>query len=554
MRIYDAKIYLKDNIRKEDCVQMFEKWIKGSKQYPCQDLFVPKNQYDDFTYEKENVHFSVKYYEDDMVSITACRFENDDTNGKWTVSVIFFKERNEKPYILVQLEYDGDQRLPSYNRPYIVKLVLEQGWIDSEKYLSFSHQRYGCGDKHYFTATEKDLDKLAEIITAKREYDLPLVYISYDHERKKYPLTDSQLEKLALELMGTAYVVKDPTDSRVRDKLSLRCKTWKVFKGRVGVYYPGIPDYVIYRWNYHLINLIKRDLWTTFEKKHTTREITWKTLVQVCDDTQLLESYNEEIRQVKMRLQEREKLLAFYQDSESHTILCSSGSNYEELLQERELVLKILERGLGWYESESRGRHLLQYVLNENKLMQCEKRIWENVDGRHVDKLNLDKTFEEIARKGDEILASVKKDMLKAEIQLSKYDGYVYLLKKPKNTEFFDGEVHDLVVTCLLEMKRLDEDFAPIVDKLLERNRFVGVGKKLMDEIREILSKEERVSVLKPLLEQKGFVFESSRSGGHHKGYFENSHYPIVLSNSPSDHRTSKNTASDILKKISIYK
>ena len=131
------------------------------------------------------------------------------------------------------------------------------------------------------------------------------------------------------------------------------------------------------------------------------------------------------------------------------------------------------------------------------------------------------------------------------------------MLKKSKAQEFFDGEQHDLVVSILTKALRdcdsANRDFELLSD-ILNENPIVGNGKGTLEKIKKIFSttdglKENDFSKLKEI----GFEFISDQN--HYKiRYKNNEKYQFTIYKTPSDYRGGKNMASDIIKKISVYK
>ena len=151
MKNYDAKIYLQKEINYQECVDLFLKWIHGSDKYTCDGLAKSSLDINErvleagYKYKNDNISLTIKHGVDSLgCSVTACQFINNDSKGKWIVSVVFFKGKDEDPYVLIQQDCDLNDiaTMININRPYLVTMILDNGWIDSACYKSFGGKEY----------------------------------------------------------------------------------------------------------------------------------------------------------------------------------------------------------------------------------------------------------------------------------------------------------------------------------------------------------------------------------------------------------------------------
>lgn len=120
-------------------------------------------------------------------------------------------------------------------------------------------------------------------------------------------------------------------------------------------------------------------------------------------------------------------------------------------------------------------------------------------------------------------------------------------------TEFYHGELNDLIITLLSQLQpKLNADTRQkdILDVFLEENELLGEGKEILNNIENAL-KDKSLQLRRSKLEKCGFTLET---GSHDKMYFHEPKYSFTLANSPSEHRSVDNMFSDIKKAISIYK
>lgn len=131
------------------------------------------------------------------------------------------------------------------------------------------------------------------------------------------------------------------------------------------------------------------------------------------------------------------------------------------------------------------------------------------------------------------------------------------LLKKANISEFYDGEQHDLVVTilqkalcsCGTEETRRNE----LLSALLKENSISGNGVETFEVVKRIFSNGEEMSP-QNIAELKKIGFEVVSESPHYKLVYKNSKYWFTVSKTPSDKRGGKNLASDITRRLSVYK
>lgn len=119
--------------------------------------------------------------------------------------------------------------------------------------------------------------------------------------------------------------------------------------------------------------------------------------------------------------------------------------------------------------------------------------------------------------------------------------------------DLYPGEQLDFVLSILRQVReRCAQDSRPrdIIDSLLELNQPVGRGEEILDKLNRIFSKgmpssDADIADLRAM----GFTYTPSRK--HPKLRFHQK-YMFVLSNTPSDVRTAKNTLSEINKCIAV--
>lgn len=126
-----------------------------------------------------------------------------------------------------------------------------------------------------------------------------------------------------------------------------------------------------------------------------------------------------------------------------------------------------------------------------------------------------------------------------------------------KEEEFYEAEIEDMILKILQDEKRkMDTDPNQkgwrkyhILTALLNDNSIIGKGKELENELKDILSRKDRIgSKDKKRLRELGFV---SRENKHNKLYFhDDDRYLITLGKTPSDSRAAANSATTAINTI----
>ena len=577
MKIYDAKIFLKPEISQEECINLFFFFFYNLKNYDSKGLARSYQEISGeiyskgYKYNNSNIMLSLKCAVDSQgCFVTACQLVNLDDTGEWTVSAVFFAANNEKPYVLVQQEckLHDESTLIKFHRPYIVTKIVDNGWIDSGAYCSFEGKQYCAKEakEHFFRVTKDDIDTVSNIMLGKGNNDIPVVYFSYDPINRKYGASYQKIEKLAKDLAGTAYVLLDPCTDKLIDLISLKTKKNKVFRGHIGIYSPG--DETVLRVNpqYHkedLISFINSIIWGQRAGRRTDRDITWQKILSVEEWDELIRIQTQEnlaLRQKIQGLQQKNKFLQFISQGKRVVSfpmqkICDTNVFLGE--EYRNYVIKALRRGLTYYtDVASRGHHLLHKLIKLNSPTEYIKFKYQNDEtGMMVPFAGEEKEFEYKLKELDRTKCELEREKYAVISKGSQYmiDTLCMICVPPEETEFFTDEFNDLILMCInKELAVADVREKTMLEDVLACNKMSASGRKKMGQVSEVIKRSAPwTAQVQKDLEREGFVFESSSK--HHRAYYKEKRYNVIFSNTASDFRTGENTASDIMKKISIY-
>ena len=131
------------------------------------------------------------------------------------------------------------------------------------------------------------------------------------------------------------------------------------------------------------------------------------------------------------------------------------------------------------------------------------------------------------------------------------------LLQKAEINEYFSGEQYDLIITVLtnaLQNYAKESRAYELLKEIIDANPLNGEGKEIFDRVKAIFSSGEGIKD-KELAELRGLGFEIISDNKHYKLVFKGDEKRwFTIAKTPSDDRSGKNLASDIIKRLSIYK
>lgn len=230
MLVFSTKIPLRQETTCAQWVSLFKEWVVNSKHYPfCESDFVgfDCNALEPIKISKEPFTFAITYYEDETVTLAACKLETITQGETWITQNVAYEEDGRK-YLLVQThcikkEYIGS--LPSPKTPYTVKLFIRNGM---------------CAPDGVFPITDKPIemceqyiDGCAQAMQGSGEGVMPIVYISHHY----WP-SEIDTKALARNLQGIAHVIVEP-DFETSQILREASHDNNVYGGYIGVYFPG---------------------------------------------------------------------------------------------------------------------------------------------------------------------------------------------------------------------------------------------------------------------------------------------------------------------------
>ncbi len=227
-------------------------------------------------------------------------------------------------------------------------------------------------------------------------------------------------------------------------------------------------------------------------------------------------------------------------------------------------------------ESNTFRKEIVESVCKRLSQVKVEDRYtWETIKYQKLLEKNqkykeenteLAEASEEVLKLKDEEYAQLEEE---ANELRSKVEYYKDALQKKKDrqtgdivfacseSEFFEGEIKDMILELLeREKKQMDDDpnqvgwrIYHVLKAILEENEITGKGKILEGDLKDILSRKDRLTPKdKKRLNELGFI---SKENKHNKLYFHgDGRYMITLGSTPSDGHASNNAASTAVNTI----
>lgn len=198
------------------------------------------------------------------------------------------------------------------------------------------------------------------------------------------------------------------------------------------------------------------------------------------------------------------------------------------------------------------------------------QKLLEKYRQNQLESSELEKVCEEILRmkekEHEQLVENMEEELNELRSRVQNYE-YAFQNRKKEQTgnitfncseeEFFEDEIRDMILKLLQnEKSKMDADPNQrgwrkyhVLDALLRDNEIAGKGEELTSELKDILSRTDRLNAKdKKRLRELGFV---SRGNKHNKLYFrDDDRYLITLGKTPSDSRAASNSASTAINTI----
>lgn len=261
----------------EDLLDCAQAWISGSPHSELARKLSGIKFEDGTSASTSNESVLSSSFKDSERETAGVRYEKrEDGEIRWITDVVGSKSKDGF-IVAVQLSVDSElpvERLDQGKRPYILKSLMERigGGVDGDLVVS---------DKPILLQ-EQDLALAADIICAKANYTMPVVYVSADNRDK--PFIDP--DQTAKWLSGMAHVFVEPSRS-FSFKLMREVYGENAYGGAVGIYWPdGVGKWLFLpTGNYsdpkEMQIAVSKKVRASLLSQRTKRECTWSNLQEL---------------------------------------------------------------------------------------------------------------------------------------------------------------------------------------------------------------------------------------------------------------------------------
>lgn len=497
MLVFSTKLPLQNNMTQEQCLELFFKWIAGSKYYDVEmsdfDKY-DKSSHKDFDFKNNRVKILIRHYKDDNIELSAGRLISYEIKEIWTTDCIFYDENGNK-YVLIQTSRDRsgyNERKTDPKRPFILKTLVQNGYCRNDAGVPVGKDSLSA-EKYYSFCRDAMLGKSKNCI--------PVVYISSKYTRRfetqRAELVEDYVPNLAkdlsYELGGVAHVFLEETRDTA-NRLRIDTNNKNVHNGTIGVYFPGAQKPYKFRMddsddNYNDVkNKIITFIWDALsEHLSSLNKYTWEHIISL--------QYSQKLDK-KENLHDKE-FKEFYEE-------------YETLREERN----------GWQA-------------------ECEK---------------VKKELKEKKKELSKINAKLQNNSWNKNKAAAKSENAFYRLGNDK--ELCEGEANDMLFNILSYVKDkypTESHAYAMIESMLEANPRIGKMSKILEETERILGRAHKLTKAEiTSLEGLGFVVTSD--GAHHKMLLnEDARYQFSVSKTPSDSQSGgENLMSEIRRKLDV--
>lgn len=437
MLVYSTRLPIKNGIEQSNCMKLFIEWVTKSPHYPINSIDYDVNTRKDFELIEGNITFSVRHFENENVTISACRLENRESDAVWINDCIFLNENGLKS-LLIQLNCNltnYDSRMPKTNKPRIVRMFIDAGYCRDDAGIPVSDKPIEADGAFYETCVK--------VMNGTLNNTMPVVYVSCDYWGK----TDIGVSYLAKKLSGTAHVFVEKnyeTATRLRKDTNGN----NAHTGYVGIYYPGTSfchkhsiEYCDYDKN-KMIDEIIAAVWKALTNRLDSSSYNWSQIANLQsrqkmmewqdmsakDQAQLYEymnTFDEELNGLKLHIGDLNRdiyslqaQVDYYRSALSKTdenaCFFKMGAEPNLYASERsDLLYNILMQVKDRYEKGSRPYVLIESLLEANpKEGECE-RVMEGV--------------RRIFKSGEELTSVAKSELKSLGFTIEKEGGHYKL-------------------------------------------------------------------------------------------------------------------------------
>ena len=386
-----------------------------------------------------------------------------------------------------------------FSAPFFMRMLIEKGFLEPDGDLAITHEPIMVG--------REELDRLSDIIMGRRQYRLPVVYVS----RTCYDKEPVNVRSLAWRLKGVAHVLVQ--ESRTTNpELRKRCDSRNEYYGAVGIYYPfptGNHEKCLYR---------SSKGFDSFLMERVIQKVLLYCNSQRYDALYTWQGVRAALLQDKLINQKQKRKAA------------------------EEAQLKAEQETAQLIEAQDEAERAIRKKAADDARFEADQILEafdETVQG-------MENRIDEMSK----VIATLQFENQGMKNKLDSLDT-IPVLYMGEEYEFYQGEYKDLLLEVLSEaLKGLPPNSRrhDVVKDVIQANDYRRLGETRSARLKNIMrTYDGMTSRIQKELAELGFVI--SEDGKHYKlTYYGDSRYLFTLAKTPSDGRSGPNTGQKMLK------
>lgn len=385
----------------DDILGIAFKWIAGMKHSEIKDILDNARSADDeFFIQTPAETLHVINYAEESRHIVGLQYSyQDDDDRRWLTEVVATKNP-ERLWMSAKVSCDSlvaIRSLPTPKKPYIVKMILREGWGGMDGGVLTTDQPLFLDRNH--------LEIAESYICGNAQNHLPIVYISTTpYQANRYAVSPS---RLARSLGGLAHILVEPNSS-FSFLLSKQTDCENPYGGAVGIYWPDGAGRRKYfpsdpsQNSDELEATITRDVTHALANRRPLSECSWQFLREKASNRAIkklkdegsnsidkyIEAFDGEIQAKDARLFEaeaeisrlRRELHTKNADRQSRGGVLLPGNEVDYYHNEiRTIACWALEKAMSYAADGSRRQHILSDLMEANALHSCGQDVEESI-------------------------------------------------------------------------------------------------------------------------------------------------------------------------------
>ena len=478
MLLFSTILSISPKVTKEDFIDLVIEWNRNSSHKENVVSGLHRNGEMNARFGTDDLWLDIEEYAPE--NIVAIRHEKREESGViWdTDYVMNFREhkmaiRLDRSYAPEALKLDS-----TFSTPHFITLLIQKGFLEDDGDITVERTPHSID--------VRNLDLLADIMKGRKQYRLPIVYVS----RTYHDEDPVDVGILAGRLKGVAHVLKQ--DSNVTNsRLKTLCGGENEYYGAIGIYF---PNQTAGHRKYQYRNEIGYDM-TLMER--VIRVVVQYSNAQMIDTLYTWQGVNNALLRENLQLQ-RDRISEELDEKEA---LKQAKNEAEDLLDAFDDDFRRLQKQV---EELTRVNEALQF---ENQGLRAKLDASDAVP---------------VLTMGDE------EDLYPGEIK-----------------DLLLAVLSDVVSNMEPSMRRAD-----VVKDILQNNDYQHLSEKRAEQLKRLLKNYDGMTPrLRTELEHLGIVI-TEEGKHYKLTYFGDQRYQTALSKTPSDVRTGKNSSQEILRKM----